>query len=102
MKLIEENTFGLYDFALGSCLLRKLKEHKEAFNLWAKNEGIDLDKEMSKIKRIRDFDRLLTAPTHGFKIPDDYYRCSSLGQRLKYIKVPTLLFSALDDPVITY
>jgi len=79
---------------------KKLKEHKEVFEPLIRERGMDIGKEISKIKGIRDFDKLITAPIQGYGIPDTYYRTASLGQRLKDIKIPTLLLSSLDDPVI--
>jgi predicted alpha/beta-fold hydrolase len=49
--------------------------------------------------RVRDFDDALTAPLHGFRDAEDYYRQSSAGQFLGAIAVPTLLIHSLDDPI---
>lgn len=47
-----------------------------------------------------EFDDAFTGPAHGFAGADDYYaRSSSLGF-LGAIRVPTLLFSAVDDPFL--
>ena len=47
-----------------------------------------------------EFDDAFTGPAHGFAGADDYYtRSSSLGF-LGGIRVPTLLFSAVDDPFL--
>ena len=50
------------------------------------------------MKTLRDFDRLLTAPLHGFPSVDEYYQQSSSRQYLKGIATPTLIIHALDDP----
>ncbi len=47
-----------------------------------------------------EFDRWATAPLHGFADEADYYRRSSAKERLPGIRVPTLLLSAADDPII--
>ncbi|MEE9275027.1 MAG: alpha/beta fold hydrolase [bacterium] len=56
-----------------------------------------------KVRRMRTFaelDRWFTAPLHGFADERDYYeRASSLGD-LPRIRVPTLLLSAADDPIV--
>ena len=49
---------------------------------------------------IRQFDEIYTAPKGGFKNVDDYYKkCSSL-QYIPEIKIPTLILSSQDDPVV--
>jgi predicted alpha/beta-fold hydrolase len=47
-----------------------------------------------------EYDDLVTAPLHGFRDAADYYaRCAS-GPLLDQIRVPTLLLSSLDDPLV--
>jgi hypothetical protein len=46
------------------------------------------------------YDRVVTAPLHGFAGPEDYWRRASSGPYLARIQRPTLLLSALDDPFI--
>ena len=46
------------------------------------------------------FDDLVTAPLHGFADAKDYWRRSSSAQFLPGIRVPTLLISAADDPLV--
>lgn len=57
----------------------------------------------ARVERIRtlwEFDDVVTAPVHGFRDAADYYaRSSSIGF-LRGIRVPTLLFSAEDDPFL--
>lgn len=54
--------------------------------------------QLSRIRTMYEFDETLTGPLHGFAGADDYYaRSSSLGW-LAQISIPTLLFSAIDDP----
>ncbi|MEO0578532.1 MAG: hydrolase [Pseudomonadota bacterium] len=48
-----------------------------------------------------EFDDMVTAPLHGFRGVDDYYKQSSCGQYLGGIRHQTLLISALDDPFMT-
>ena len=58
-------------------------------------------KEFKNIKTIRQFDDMYTGPANGFINAEDYYtKCSSLYS-LKYIKTPTLLINAEDDPFLT-
>ncbi|MCB1181909.1 alpha/beta fold hydrolase [bacterium] len=55
---------------------------------------------LARVRTLIDFDDLYTAPLHGFADAADYYeRCSS-GARLPAIRVPTLLLTAADDPLL--
>merc|ERR1719235_2078372 len=53
-------------------------------------------------KSILDFDEALSAPFFGFGSARDYYDYSSPGRRFTESSpsVPTLVISALDDPVV--
>lgn len=56
---------------------------------------------LRKIKKILEFDDLVTAPLHGFKNAHDYYsKCSSLNY-LSNINIPTLLVNASNDPMLS-
>jgi uncharacterized protein len=46
------------------------------------------------------YDRVVTAPLHGFQDEVDYWRRASSGPYLARIRRPTLLVNALDDPFI--
>jgi len=55
---------------------------------------------VGRLRSIRDFDELVTAPLNGFDGAADYYaRCSS-GPVIPRIGVPTLLLHAVDDPFL--
>ncbi len=62
--------------------------------------NINKDK-MLAAKNFLDFDNLVTAPIHGFKNAEDYWKRSSSKQFIKDIKHPTLLITAKDDPFLT-
>lgn len=47
-----------------------------------------------------DFDDVFTGPVHGFADAADYYRRSSSIGFLSRVSVPTLLYSAVDDPFL--
>ena len=46
------------------------------------------------------YDRVVTAPLHGFADERDYWRRASSGPWLAHIRRPTLLLNALDDPFV--
>jgi hypothetical protein len=49
---------------------------------------------------LREFDDAATAPLHGFRDAEAYYRLSSSAAYLPGIRVPTLVVHALDDPFL--
>lgn len=79
-------------------LLRALKQaYRDKFRGRPAEAPVPLD-QLRRIASIRDFDEYITAPLHGFRGADDYYRQSSAGPLLGSIRTPTLLVQALDDP----
>jgi|GEM_PF-260626 len=57
---------------------------------------------MGKVKDLRDFDEIYTAPRGGFKDRAEYYDVCSAKQYLKRIEIPTVLLTAKDDPFVGY
>jgi uncharacterized protein len=60
--------------------------------------------DVSGIRTIRTFeafDDRYTAPIHGFRDVEDYWKRSSARQFLNRITVPTLILNACDDPLLT-
>ena len=47
---------------------------------------------------IRAYDDIVTAPLHGYRDADDYWRRCSSKPYLKTIHVPTLVLNARNDP----
>ncbi len=59
------------------------------------------DKGFGSLRTFADFDSRYTAPLNGFASADDYWRrCSSLPL-LPFIRHPTLMVSAADDPFLS-
>jgi uncharacterized protein len=75
-------------------LAAKIRQKQEIFP-----DQIDVSM-LRKVKSLRDFDDVYTAPLSGFVDADDYYRRCSCGQFLAGIRVRCLLVSALDDPFL--
>jgi predicted alpha/beta-fold hydrolase len=46
------------------------------------------------------FDNVFTAPLHGFKNTDDYWRRASAKPGLANIRIPALVLNAKNDPFI--
>ncbi|MGR8947360.1 MAG: hydrolase [Gammaproteobacteria bacterium] len=60
---------------------------------------IDLSS-VPSLKSIRAYDDIVTAPLHGFRSAEDYYRRSSSQQFLSSVSTPTLIIHAEDDPLV--
>ncbi len=58
-------------------------------------------KDMERIKRLRDFDDVYTAPAHGFESGLHYYQASSSLPYIEHIKVPALLLNAQNDSFLS-
>jgi hypothetical protein len=53
-----------------------------------------------RARTFAQYDRVLTAPLHGFADEVDYWKRASSGPYLARIRRPTLLVNALDDPLV--
>lgn len=51
-------------------------------------------------KGLRDFDSLLTSRMSGFSSADEYYNSASCTNVIDNVRIPLLLISAIDDPVV--
>jgi len=56
---------------------------------------------VKSIRKLYDFDNLITGPIHGFTDASDYYAQSSSKQFLSSIHTPTLIITAEDDPFLS-
>jgi hypothetical protein len=59
--------------------------------------------DLTAVRRARTFaayDRVVTAPLHGFADELDYWHRASCGPYLGNVRRPTLLISAVDDPFV--
>jgi predicted alpha/beta-fold hydrolase len=52
------------------------------------------------LRTVREYDDAITAPFGGYSGAAEYYARSSAGPHLAAIRLPTLVLSALDDPMI--
>lgn len=68
----------------------KLKQHPGLF---------DGDK-LASARNLYEFDNIFTAPLHGFKNTDDYWRRGSAKPKLQDICVPSLVLNARNDPFV--
>lgn len=70
--------------------LAKLAQHPGLFDRQALLAARDL----------YEFDNVFTAPLHGFKNTDDYWRKASAKPLMRNIRVPALVLNALNDPFV--
>ena len=70
--------------------LQKLDQHPGLFDRNALLAARDL----------YEFDNIVTAPLHGFKNTDDYWKRASAKPHLHSIRVPALALNAINDPFI--
>jgi hypothetical protein len=54
----------------------------------------------NRIRTMREFDDVVTAPLHGFAGVDDYWSRASSKPWLRTIEIPTLILNARNDPFV--
>ncbi len=58
------------------------------------------DHDFHKIRTFKQYDDRYTAPLNGFKNAEDYWAKTSSKPLLSHIRIPTLMISAQDDPML--
>jgi predicted alpha/beta-fold hydrolase len=84
----------LYQRFFLNSLRRKAREKAKVFPDLAPVDAIE------GLRTLAEFDNLITGPLHGYRDADDYYSRASSLPILKDIRLNTLLFSAIDDPML--
>ncbi len=87
-----KNRFYMMDFLV--TLHGKIKAKMELL------PGEINDDRYYQIRTFKEFDDRYTAPIHGFKDAEDYWRTCSSGPFISRINIPTLIVNALDDPFL--
>ena len=57
--------------------------------------------QVNEARTFREFDEAVTAPLHGFTSAEDYYSRCSVRRKLPFVRTPTLIIHATDDPLMT-
>jgi predicted alpha/beta-fold hydrolase len=57
--------------------------------------------DLAKVRTLKGFDEIVTAPLHGFRDADDYYEKASSKPQLHQIAIPTLLLNAHNDTFLS-
>ncbi|MDA1018439.1 MAG: alpha/beta fold hydrolase [Planctomycetota bacterium] len=95
MRRMKQGLSRFYDRFFG----RKLAEHYQSIR---GNPDTDSLPRLSELpKGIREFDMAVTAPIHGFGTVENYYASASSAQFVGEIRVPTLVISSSDDPMLS-
>lgn len=93
-KAIDRPSNSIYLINFMRTLREKVVQKHETFP-----DLVDMER-LNEIKTFKDFDEVYTAPWHGFKNALDYWEKSSSIQYLDRIRIPTLLISARNDPLL--
>ena len=86
----------IYEWHFVKRLKRRMRAKAELFPDRFPLNGLD------RVRTVREFDDAITAKFCGFRDANDYYAQSSSLNRLGEIRLPTLLLTSQDDPMIPF
>ncbi len=72
----------------------------KALHKWTQHPGLFDRQALLAAQDLYAFDNVFTAPLHGFRNTDDYWRRASAKPFLKGIRIPALAINALNDPFV--
>lgn len=72
----------------------------KALRKWAQHPGIFDREALLAARDLYEFDNIFTAPLHGFRDTEDYWRRASAKPHLHRIRIPALVLNAGNDPFI--
>ncbi len=72
----------------------------KALQKLAQHPGLFDPEALMAVRNLYEFDNVFTAPVHGFKGTDDYWRRASAKPHLRQIRIPALVVNACNDPFI--
>jgi uncharacterized protein len=58
--------------------------------------------DFGKVRTVRQFDDVITAPCFGFRDAQEYYESASARKVIANVRVPALMITAQDDPFVPY
>ncbi|CAF3275097.1 unnamed protein product [Rotaria socialis] len=87
-----------YNRRLTNNLIRYMRQHEHHFTKSKSLPNLNVN-QVYQSKTIRDFDTHVMVPQYGYRDVDHYYTEASSNIWLKYIRIPTLILSAIDDPI---
>lgn len=86
----------LYQWRFVGSLKARLRRKARLFPRFYQADGL------GRVRTVREFDDLFTAPHFGFGTAANYYRQASALPLVGNIKLPTLTIAAQDDPFIPF
>ncbi|MFT3813266.1 MAG: alpha/beta fold hydrolase [Acidovorax sp.] len=72
----------------------------KALAKWAQHPGLFDREALLAARTLYEFDNVFTAPLHGFRNTEDYWRRASAKPLLRQIRVPALALNARNDPFV--
>lgn len=72
----------------------------KALAKWRQHPGLFDREALRAVRDLHAFDDLFTAPLHGFRDADDYWRRASARPLLGAVRIPALAVNALNDPFV--
>lgn len=84
-------------------MLAYIKDKQRQFQHDGRADGLATLSALGPLDNMRtfwDFDGRVTAPLHGYRDAEDYYRRASSRYFLGAIRTPTLIIQAADDPFV--
>jgi len=67
---------------------------------WDQHPGLFDRDRLLAARDLYEFDNIFTAPLHGFRDTDDYWRRGSAKPHLHRIRIPALVLNARNDPFV--
>lgn len=95
-RTIAQRSNWLYQKSFMRSLRTRMRRKKKLFPELYDIEGL------RKVRTMRDFDERFTARYGGYENADDYYARTSSLPLLRFIRRPTLIIHAEDDPFIPF
>ena len=89
---------GLNRYLYTPMFLRTMKP--KALAKLAQHPGLFDADQLRQARDLYAFDNLFTAPLHGYRDTDDYWRRASAKPRLAEIRIPALVLHARNDPFV--
>lgn len=96
-KAVDRLEIGLNRIYQNTFLFSLRQKIKKKHSLFPQRFSLNI---LDKVKTVKDFDELYTAPDGGYRSARHYYEESSSLSRLNAIKIPGLIISSLDDPIV--
>jgi predicted alpha/beta-fold hydrolase len=91
---LERRANRVYEWNFVRNLKRRMRRKARAF------PGVYGLNGIRRVRTVRQFDEMFTAPHHGFRDASDYYHRASAMRVIDRIVVPTLILTAEDDPFV--